>query len=435
MDKKIILEILNDWNFWKKELPSGKKRKEYLKKFAKFLKSNIVVTILGIRRAGKSYLMRQIAKELIKKHTPPKNILIINFEDVRFTEFYPEMLQEIYNAYIEYLSPTSKQYIFLDEIHNVPKWERWVRTMQELGKAKLIISGSSSKLLEGELATVLTGRHLDIHVYPLNFKEFLDFKNISIKEKIDIVSQKKRINKLFKEYLEWGGFPEVALSSNKKELLLNYFNDILTKDIEKRYQIKKYEILRTLSRFYLTNISRPITFNSIRKFLNCSTVTIKNFSSYLEEANLIFFTKSFSFSLKEQDNSPRKVYSIDTGLANAIGFKFSENKGWLIENIVATELKRKTNQNPNLEFFYWKHNHKEVDFIVKEGLKIKTLIQVCWNIEDFEVEKREIKPLIEAMDKFNLKHGIIITEEYSQVEKIKGKTIKYISIIDWLLEN
>jgi len=170
MDKKELIEILQEWNFWKKELDTGKERELYLEKCLRFLNVNVVVSIIGIRRSGKSYIMRQTIKKLIKKGTESKNILMVNFEDRRFAEFYPKFLDEIYETYIEFLKPDKEQFIFLDEIHNVPKWEKWVRTMHELGKGKIIISGSSSSLLTGELASILTGRHLDVFIFPLSFR-------------------------------------------------------------------------------------------------------------------------------------------------------------------------------------------------------------------------------------------------------------------------
>lgn len=433
MDKNLILEILNDWNFWKKQQDTGIERKEYLQTCLSLLKSNVVLAIIGIRRAGKSYLMRQIAKSLISNGISPENILIVNFEDPRFSQLYPEILQEIYETYLEFLNPKGKLFIFLDEVHNVPNWERWVRTFHELGKAKIIISGSSSKLLGGELSTVLTGRHLDVHIYPLGFKEFLNFKDITINNKIDIIAKKIEIKTLLKEYMEWGGFPEVVLSENKRFLLLTYFDDILTKDIEKRYKIKKTETLRTLGKFYLTNIANRMTFNSIGKFLKTSTITVEKFTSYLEEANLIFFIKKFSYSFKEQEKSARKLYAIDIGIANSIGFRFSANFGRLIENLVGIELKKRQNLNPNLEIYYFHHNNKEVDFVIKEGLKVRELIQCCWNINEFDVKRRELKPLIDAIEKFDLKEGIVITDDYENQEKINGKIIKYIPLWKWLL--
>ena len=433
MDKNLILEILQDWNSWKKNMETGKERSAYLTNCLRLLESNIVLALIGIRRAGKSYLMRQVAKSLIDGNTPPENILIVNFEDPRFTEFYSDLLPEIYETYLEFLKPSVKPYILLDEIHNVPGWERWVRTIHELSRAKIIISGSTSKILSSELSSILTGRHLDLYVYPLDFGEFLSFRNIRLNDQLDILAKKVEIKTLFREYMEWGGFPEVILSENKKQLLLTYFDDILTKDIERRYKIKKREILRTLARFYLSNIAKPVTFNSLRKFLNTATITVEKFSSYLEEVNLIFFTRRFSFSVKEQDKSARKVYATDVGLANSVGFRFSENMGRLMENMVAIKLKKRQSLNPNLEVYYWKENNREVDFLIKDGLQVKELIQVCWDINDLEVKKREVKALENTLKSLHLSEGLVITGDYEDKEEINGVLIKFIPAWKWLL--
>lgn len=434
MRREELLGILHDWNFWRKELDCGKERKDYLEKCLRFLKTNVVVAIIGVRRSGKSYIMRGMVNNLIKEGIERKNTLMINFEDKRFAEFYPKLLDEIYETYLEFLKPDKKPFIFLDEIHNVPKWERWIRTMHELGTAKIIVSGSSSKLLAGELATVLTGRHLDVSVFPLSFEEFLRFKNLEIQDKLDLVSKKIEVRRAFSEYFEFGGFPEVVLSSEKKQLLLTYFDDILTKDIEKRYRLKKAEKLRALARFYLTNVSNPITFNSLKKSLSTTTNTIEKFSSYLEEANVIFFVKRFSFKVKEQEKSPRKVYSIDAGLANSVGFKFSSNAGKIAENLVAIQLKKKEKEDPNAEIYYWKDfQGREVDFVVKEGQKIKQLIQVCYNTENFDTKQRETKSLLKASKELKCNRLLIITEDREEEEKIKGKTIRYAPLWKWLL--
>lgn len=435
MRQEEILEIMNDWNFWKKELDSGKERKAYVNTCLKFLKTNVITAIIGVRRAGKSYIMRQVIKTLIKDETESKNILMINFEDKRFTELNLKLLDDMYGTYLEVLKPNKKPFIFLDEIHNIPKWEKWIRTMHELGKAKIVISGSSSKLLSGELATVLTGRHLDTFVFPLSFKEFIYFKNLKIKDKLDIITRKTEINRFLKEYFENGGFPEVVLTDNKKQLLLTYFDDILTKDIEKRYKLKEGAKLKALTKFYLTNISNTITFNSLKKILDTTTNTIEKFSSYLEETNLIFFVKRFSFKVKEHEKSPRKVYSVDVGLANAIGFKFSSNIGKLAENIISIELKRKTAQNPNIEVYYWKNPlHEEVDFVIKKESKAIQLIQACWKIDEYKTKKREIKSLLKASKELKCDNLLIITENKEGKEKIKDKIINYIPLWKWLLQ-
>jgi len=434
MDTNLILEILEDWNSWKKELDVGLERRIYLNLALKFLKPNVILSFIGARRSGKSYLMKQLAEELRKKGVEKNRILIINFEDKRFTDFNLKLLDQIYETYLEALNPGDKPYIFLDEVHKINMWEKWVRTMHELNKAKIIVSGSSSKLMSNELATLLTGRHLDINVFPLSFQEFCSFKGLEIKDKLDLIAKKIKIKSFLKKYLEFGGFPEIVLNEEKKYLLQSYFDDILTKDISERYKVREIEKLRSLAKFYLTNISRLITFNSLKKYFELSTDTIEKFSSYFEETNLIFFMKAFSFKVKLQDKSQRKVYSIDTGLSNAIGFKFSSDIGRAAENIVAIELKKKTKIDPNIEIYYWKNiQHEEVDFVVKEGLKIKQLIQVCWDIENYDTKEREIKSLIKASRELKCKELLIITGENEGEEIIKKKKIKYIPLWKWLL--
>ncbi len=439
MDKNLILEVLNDWNFWKKELDIGKSRDKYLDLCLRYLKVNVITSVVGVRRSGKSYVLRQTAQRLIENNKDKKNILMINFEDRRFTDFYQEILDEIYNLYLETIKPDKTPFIFLDEVQNIPNWERWVRTMHELGKAKIIVSGSSAKLLSGELATVLTGRHLDIFIFPLDLKEVLDFKGIRINDKLDLISKKTELKIILNEYIEFGGFPEVVLSSEKKQLLLTYFDDIITKDIEKRYNIRETKKFRSLTRLYLTYISNTITFNSLSKNLELSTATIEKFSQYLEEVNLIFFLKRFSFKIKEQEKAARKIYSIDCGIPNAVGFQFSANIGRIAENIVAIELKKKEKLNSNIELYYWQDvKGKEVDFVIKNKTQIEQLVQVCWNINDNKTKHREIYSLLKASQELKCKNLLIITEDYEGEEThewfgMKGK-IKFISLLNWLLQ-
>ncbi len=431
MRKDEILEILSDWNFWAKEIDIGIEREEYVKKLINLItKTNQIVCIAGVRRGGKSMLIRQIARGL----GDSVNNLIVNFEDERFLERNLKLLIDIYNTYLEKLKPEKKPFIFLDEVQDIPRWERFVRGMHERREANIMISGSSSKLLSAELATLLTGRHIIFFVYPLSFKEFLKFKNLSINSEFEILAKRIEIKRLLTEYLEFGGFPEVSLSSNKKRILTSYFETIITRDIVDRFEIREKDKLKIIAKYYLTNISSPITFNRISKFLSLPLTTVERFSDYLETANMIFFIKKFSYSSKEQEKSARKIYSIDTGISNAIGFRFIEKLGKIIENIVAIELKRRQSFNPSLEIYYWKdYQQREVDFVVKEGLKIKQLIQVCSDISNIETKERETKPLLKAMDEFKLKEGLIITEDIDSEEKIKDKKIIYKPVWKWLL--
>lgn len=434
MDKFEILTILEDWNFWKKELDTGIIRNLYLEKLKKFISTNQIIAITGARRSGKSFIMKQLAKKLTDEGLDKKQILIVNFEDPRFTQLDSKLLQKIYETYLESLNPEDKPYIFLDEIQEVEDWERWVRMMHELGKAKIIVSGSNAKLLSKELSTLLTGRHIDLTIFPLSFREFLFFNNIEVKEELDIISKKIEINRLLKEYFEFGSFPEVALSPEREQILLSYFDDVVNKDLVRRYRIRKPEKLKSLVMFYLSNISSQTTFNALRKHLSISTSTVEKFSNYLETVYLTFFLKRFSFKFKEQEKSPRKVYSIDTGLSNTIGLRFSQNIGKVAENLVFLELLRRKITNPKIELYYWKNErHQEVDFIIKDGISIKKLIQVCWDINKLNTKKRETGSLIKGLEELKLSEGLIITEEYEGEENIKDKKIKYLPLCKWLL--
>lgn len=433
MDKNEIISILDDWNFWKKELQVGIMRTYYLNKLKKFLSTNQIIVITGARRSGKSFIMRQLAKSLINEKISKDEILIINFEDPRFIDLNARSLEKIYETYLEFLQPKGKPCVFLDEVQEVKDWEKWVRMMHELNKAKIIVSGSNAKLLSKELATLLTGRHLDLTVFPLSFSEYLIFNNLKIRDNLDIVHRNIEIKSLLRKYLEFGAFPQVVLTEEKREILLNYFEDILSKDIIKRFNIRKSEKIRSLAKFYLSNISTLTTFNSTEKFLKISADTIEKFAEHFQTAYIVFFVKRFSYKVKNQEKSPRKIYTIDTGLANTTGFRFSENFGKLAENIVFLELKREQIMNPDMEIFYWKDtNHREVDFVIKET-QMKKLIQVCWNIDTPETKNREVKALLKAMKEFKLKEGVIITEDYEAEEKIKNKKIRFIPLWKWLL--
>lgn len=434
LDKNNVLAILNDWNFWRQDLPVGIKRENYLKKARNFLSEEQVLVITGARRSGKSFIMRQIIKDLINKGLAPQETLMINLEDPRLPKLDPETLQEIFDIYLEELNPQGKPYLFLDEIQEAEDWEKWVRATQELGKASIVVSGSNAKLLSQELATLLTGRHLDIEVSPLSFREFLDFKQVEIKNQLDFVDQKITITSCLSEYMQFGGFPEVVLARNKKEVLLRYFDDIMNKDLIKRYKIRKTAALKSLTRFYLSNIASPVTFHSLGNFLKISDDSVEKFSGYLETAYLVSQLQRFSFKVKEQEKSPRKIYAIDIGLANFLGFNFSENKGRLSENIVFLELNRQKVHDINSGIYYWKDSlHREVDFVVISSQKERQLIQVCWQIDNRETKKRELKALLKASAELNCNNLLVITGDYAAEEQVNDVKIQYIPLSQWLL--
>ncbi len=433
MQKSEIIEILSDWNFWAKEVDTGTTREEYLDTLVNLItKTNQIICIAGIRRSGKSTIIRQIAKQLIGQQNA--DTLIVNFEDERFRQRNLDLLIDIYNTYREKVKPKSTPFIFLDEIQNIPEWERFARGVHERGEAKIIVSGSSSKLLSAELATLLTGRHIMFFVQPLSFKEFLTFNEMSVENEIEILAHRIEIKQLLDEFREYGGFPEVVQSSDKQRILLSYFETLIVKDVIERFNIREREKIRTIAKFYLTNISSPISFNKISGFLNIPLTTVERFSDHLETANVVFFLKKFSFSFKEQEKAQRKIYSADVGMSNAIGFRFSENLGKIMENIVAVELKKRQSFNPQIEIYYWKdYQQREVDFVVKEGLDVVQLIQVCHDVTNLETKEREVRSLVRAMKEFKLTKGLIITDDFEGEEEMKGFKIEYVPMWKWLL--
>lgn len=436
MRKEDIFQILNDWNLWQKDLETGVKRQVYLSRCQQILDTNQVLVITGPRRVGKSYIMRQLAQSLIKiDKTKKEQILLVNFEDPRFTNLDTKLLQKIFDTYLEFLRPEGTLYIFLDEIQEVTGWEKWVRTMHELKKAKIVISGSNAKLLSRELSTVLTGRHLDINVWPLSFGEFLSFKNLFIKTEKDYLRSEVAINGLWREYVEFGGFPEVVKQTeNKLELLLRYFEDLVEKDLARRYRVRKIDKIKELARFYLSNTAKLTTHTSVGKFLGLTADTTEKFARYFTSAYLLSFVKRFSFKFKEQEKSPRKVYAVDTGLAQAVGFEFSGNYGRYLENAVYLELLRQQADNPDQEIYYWKDvQHHEADFVIKEKNKVKQLVQVVWEMSDDKTQVREKKNLLKAMEEFGLTEGLIITGDSSSKELFGNKKIVTIPVGKWLL--
>ena len=434
MTKHEIIQILDDWNFWNRDQKTGVSRPIYISRLESLFSSNQVITITGPRRAGKSFVMRQMAKQLINKGHNPKDIMHVNLEDPRFTESGVLFLEKIFETYREYISPQNTPILFLDKIQEIEGFEKWVRMMHELSKAKIIISGSNARILSRELGTLLTGRHLDMEVFPLSFREFLSFNNIALTNKMDLIGKESEIKGALRKYIEYGSFPEVALSEQKKEILLSYFEDVITKDLLRRFNIKKTQDLRAIAKHYLSNISALSTFKSIERSLDMSITSVKSYTGYLEQAYLLFPLKRFSFKVKEQEKSPRKIYAIDTGLCNAVGFRFSENDGRLAENVVFVALKRKQNLNPDMELFYWKDvHHREVDFVIKDGLKVTNLIQVCWNVQDEKTKNRELRSLRKAMEELNVTNAAVITGEIEGEEKLHDNTVKLIPLWKWLL--
>ncbi|MBI2136302.1 ATP-binding protein [Candidatus Woesearchaeota archaeon] len=380
------------------------------------------IILTGIRRCGKSVLLTEIMDKFYTKY-----FYYINFEDERLLKFDVNDFNMLYETCIELFG--SKKTFFLDEVQNIAGWERWVRRMYDDG-FKFFITGSNAKLLSKELGTLLTGRQVSISLYPFDFYEFLSFHKIDFKkEDIYLTEKRALIIKKFNEYINDGGLPEY-LESKRIEVLQDHFNDIIQKDIVERYGIKNIKQLKELANYLITNTGNLSTYNSLKKANNFQSVnTIIKYVSYLENTYLVFTVPYFSYSLRKQAANPFKAYAIDPGLRNAISFTFSRDIGRIYETIVAIELKR-----AKKEVFYWKNVlHEEVDFVVKKGNKAEQLIQVCYNLNDVNVKKRELNAMIKASDELRCNNLLIITDEHEHEEKIADKKIKFLPLWKWLL--
>ena len=437
MQKEQIIESLLVWNFWEKDIDTGIPRDEYLRKIKRYLKTDEIVTLTGVRRSGKSTILLQVLANLIKKDVPRVNTLYVNFEDPRFYNFLNiDLLDNIWEAYYDYLRPEGKVYLVLDEIQKIEGWEHWARTKYDRKeKVKIFVTGSNAEFLSSEFASVLTGRHLQLFVSPLNFREFLKFRNIKVKaDKFWLLKNKNVLRNLCWEYLQVGGFPKVVLTGDellRNELLTQYFNDILTRDIVDRYKLKSADKLKNLTLFYSTNFTRKYSFNKVKKLadFSLSLDSIHRFSYYLANSFLIDFLPRFSYSLKNQMQTDRKVYFVDNGMHNSTAFKFSSDKGKLLENAVFHHLKR---QGKELYYF---HEKQEVDFVCREGLNVTELINVCYNMDDKETFLRETSALVEAMRYFKLKESkIIIAEGDSKKLTEQGFDIRIVPFYQWALE-
>lgn len=413
MDKNIIRNTVLD------QRESFEKKDGFIERSISksFLTAKKISVISGIRRSGKSTLLKQISKDY-------KNYAYLNFEDERMLDFTYWDFNSLLEVFLELYG--DQDVYFFDEIQNIFGWEKFVRRLFEDGK-KIFITGSNAKLLSSELATSLSGRHLKTELFPFSFQEYLKHKQISFKNHYT-VKEKGRINEYLMQYIEYGGFPEIVVGGNTEELRQLY-QDVLIKDLLVRFKIRETKAFRDVALFLLSNISSPVSFNNLKKLLGIKSVTsVKNYVDFFEEAYLFYSLFKFDYSVKKQIINDRKIYCVDTGIANAVAFRFSENIGRAMENIVFIELRRK-----GKDFYYYK-DKKECDFVVRHAMKITEAIQVAQTIFDSKTKEREMAGLLEVMDKFKLKTGLIITQDQEDKIKMGNKTIEVIPLWKWLLE-
>ncbi len=438
MDMTIVQKALSFWNGWwyGESVPDSISRTEYLDNLIPLLDMREIVVLMGVRRSGKSTLLYQMIEHLLKTGSA-HNICYINFDDNALIPFAkdPDFLQTVYETYLEEQEPVGRVFLFFDEIQNIQSWEAWVKKMYDKNRGvKFIITGSSSSLLQKEYSSLLTGRVITTEVYPLSFGEYLTFTGLDLGDKTlgYLLNQKPAIKRKLSEYMKYGGFPEVVLQEMERfkiEQLKNYFTGIIARDILLRYSLRDASKIEGVSHLLLTSIAAPVSARRLGNTLAISPHTVLDYIRILEEVYLVQTLPFFSYSLKEQVSRQKKIYCIDSGIRNAIGFTFSKDMGKTAENIVFLSLKRRGS-----EVFYWKNEKGwEVDFVVKSGLEVGELVQVCWDLSG-KSESREVRALNAAMVHFNLKKSIIITEDTLKEETIGEDVIEFIPLWLWLLQ-
>lgn len=430
MENLEILEILNDWNYWNRDLPLIFPRKSYDEKITSFLQKEEVTVLKGIRRCGKSTLLLNQIKTLIASGIQKKNILFVNLEDPRFINHLSiALLQQIKEVYLEYLAPDIKPYIFLDEVQNIPFWEKWVNKEYELKLSHLAITGLNSSMLSGEIASTLSGRYLSVEVFPLSFKEFLEFHHIILTNKLNFVNKKIEINRAFEEFIKYGGFPKVLEYQHheKNELLKTYKDSILLKDIVARYKLNNFTTLEEIAAYLLANTGIIQSTSKIKNNFKISFDMASSYVEYLRNAYILFEVKKFDYSLKKQNLNDRKYYSADLGLANLYRVGNLQFRGDDLETIVYLELLRR-----GYKVYYYKtSSNQEIDFVLEVENKIVELIQVSKTLENEKTKKRELDIFAKTIEELKLLdvRCTVISEDKSV--KIDDN-ITMINILEWL---
>ena len=368
------------------------------------LQNPLIKLITGPRRVGKSVFALLMLQG--------KNFAYLNFDDNQLLEKWEEdlamsALDDVYPNY---------DFMLLDEIQNLPDWDLWVSKLYRRGK-NLIITGSNAKMLSSEMATVLTGRYLQIEMLPFSLEETMSWKNIST----DRAEQAAQAIMLADDYMRNGGYPETIPSrSITKSYLSTLFDSILLKDVAQRHKVRNTTDLYNLATYLLSNFCNPISANELAGELGMSSVaTTKKFCDYLNEPYLFFYLPRFNNKLKLMNKAPKKVYVVDNGFVQSTAFNLSENLGRLLENQVFVELLRRGYIPGQTLFYYRTRNDKEIDFVTRKGAKVEQLIQVCYDMSSEKTRKRELDALAEAAEELHCDNLLVITN--SQEEKIEWK--------------
>ena len=435
MNQQDVIESLIPWNFWDKKPFTGIPRQTYLSKLNDWIGIPEVIVVTGVRRAGKTTLLLQMLDNLMnEKGILPENTLYVNFEDPRFSSNGREnILQFILDAYRGFFHPKGRIYLVLDEIQLVPEWEKWVSSVHDRREdVKIFVTGSSSALMSEEFATLLTGRHLEMEVFPLDLSDFLRFNDHLPPDPVSVMADSAELRGYANEFIQKGGFPRVVLEPSDRvrvEVLRQTYFDILHRDIVSRFHIKDAGKLEALASYYMANIANPMSYSATRKALstNMSLDTIERFTRYFSSSYLFSFVPFHAFSLKERMAMPRKVYAIDNGLRQEVSFRFSGDQGRLLENMVYLDLRREKQG-----IYYWR-GRAETDFVLRQNDEIKGLINVCLDPAAQETMTWELKSMTESMQHFGKDMGLVITLDFEDEVIEDGRRIIFRPYWKWRL--
>lgn len=404
-----------------------------------------IISIVGPRRAGKTYLMFILIKKLAKR-LKKDNILYVNFEDERLRNLDARDLETMIKIYYELFKPEDKPvYLFLDEIQNVKDWDKWVRRIHDQGNYRLYLSGSSSKLLSREISTSLRGRNVDVVVFQLSFREFIKIKGVNFKKGLleYLEEERGKILRYIREYIEFGSFPEVVMEDERiKEKILNsYYNAIFYRDLVERFRIRNMSVFEEFTKYCLSNHAKYLSISKAHRYLKSlgfkvGKAKLLDYIKYYSEIFFIFHLEIFSYSIKDRKQYPKKIYVVDNGLIRISGVDTSISR--LMENTVFMEILRRSEIFNKFQVFYWKEYGKaegrEVDFVLKEGTKIRELIQVTYASTREDVREREVNSLIKASKELKAKKLVVITWDYEGTEEINNRRIEFVPLWKWLLE-
>ena len=395
--------------------------------------SGKIISVIGPRRSGKTYFFFSLINHLLNQ-VSPHQIVYINFEDERL-EVRKEHFQSLIDAYFELFPEESGQniYFFFDEIQEIPGWEKFVRRVYDTISQNIFITGSSSKMLGKEIATHLRGRHLTYRIFPLSFREFCQFQSIDV---TDVYSTRGKaiLNQQLFRYLMHGSFPEILFL--KQDLitrtLQSYFDVMIFRDIVERYQVRNTFALKYFIKKLFNTISSEFSihkiFNELKSLgLRVSKDRLYEYLEYITDTFLFFVHLPYEASITRTYQGNKKIYAVDTGLINALTFRFTQDIGKLLENVVFLHLLRQ--EYP----IYFLRNDFECDFIQGDDQKIFQAVQVTFSLSESSTREREIASLVKALKRFNLKQGLIITFDERGSVTIDDRTIEIVPAWEWLL--